>query len=187
MDWNSPNHSVYCVKCHKFTETTEGRVTKTKNHKFVYKGKCRVCGYTKNRLISVKIGEGIFNSMFNAAGKVMPEMHLKHESGEKVPGGSFNKKTYSYAGPFTKLEQRLREGYVGVNDLDKAAKEHDIAYDRYKDAETRHEHDDILAGKAVNIAATTTDSQERKDAQFVAGMMAAKQRFGLGMKLVTIV
>lgn len=142
-------------------------------------------------------GKSVFNTMFNAVGKIMPEMHLKHATGEQVPGGSFNdKKTYSYAGPFTRLDKRLNEGYVGVNDLDKAAREHDIAYSKYKDTETRHEHDNILAEKAVNIAANSVDLQERKDAQYVAGVMAAKQRFGLGLdqslgqqkhRLVTIV
>jgi hypothetical protein len=48
---------------------------------------------------------------------------------------------------------------------------------------------------AQDYAANSVDLQERKDAQYVAGVMAAKQRFGLGFglslgmkhKLVTIV
>jgi hypothetical protein len=66
--------------------------------------------------------------------------------------------------------------------LDKAAWEHDVAYSKYKDTETRHNHNNILAQKAVNITATTTGQQERKDAKYVAGVMAAKQRIGLGIK-----
>jgi hypothetical protein len=190
-DWTKPDIDIYCVKCKKFTETINGRIAETVNKKLNYKGKCMVCGFNKNRLISSKIsGKGVFNSLFNTVGKIMPELHLKHETGEQVPNGSFNdKKTYSYAGPFTRLEQRLREGYQGVNDLDRASREHDLAYSKYKDTENRHKHDDILAQRAVDIAANSIDLQERKDAQYVAGIMSGKQRFGLGLKkkLVTIV
>ena len=189
-DWTNPNTKIYCVKCKRFTDTDNGHIIKTKNNKFSYTGKCNKCGFTKSRLISKTDGKGMFNSLFNTVGKIMPEMHLKHSTGEKVPNGSFNnKQTYSYAGPFTRLEQRLAEGYQGVNDLDKAAKEHDIAYHKYKEAETRHIHDNILADKAIQIANNTSDLQERKDASYVSGIMEAKQRFGLGLKkkLVSII
>jgi hypothetical protein len=90
--------------------------------------------------------------------------------------------TYSYAGPFTKYEQRLREGYLGVNDLDKAAKLHDQAYTMYSDTQTRNIADNILASTANVIANTTNDPQEAKDARLVEGVMSLKSRFGFGLK-----
>ncbi len=46
------------------------------------------------------------NTLFNTIGKIMPEMHLKHATGEQVSDGSFNnRKTYSYARPFTNLDK----------------------------------------------------------------------------------
>lgn len=129
----------------------------------------------------VKYGNGLFNTILNKL--PLPEMHLSHPSGEQVPGGSFNhKKTYSYAGPFTKYEQRVREGYLGVNDLDKAAKLHDQAYTMYSDTQTRNIADNILASTANVIANTTNDPKEAKDARFVEGVMSLKSRFGFGLK-----
>jgi hypothetical protein len=55
-------------------------------------------------------GRGILNSVIN---KLPVELHI---SG------------YNYCGPGTKLSKRLSRGDKGVNDLDEACKEHDIAY-----------------------------------------------------------
>ena len=67
----------------------------------------------------------------------MPEMHMrlpKAGLSEDVPGGSFqNTGKYSYCGPFTKLNKRLTEGYRGVNQLDRACFDHDVAYAAHKD------------------------------------------------------
>lgn len=43
--------------------------------------------------------------------------------------------------------------------------------------------DSTLAKKVVNIATTTTDQQERMDAQQVAGVMTAILGFGLGTEV----
>ena len=129
----------------------------------------------------IKKGYGLFNSLLNKL--PLPEMHISHPTGEQVPGGSFNnKKTYSYAGPFTKYKQRASEGYHGVNDLDKAAKLHDQAYDMYTDTQTRNVADNILASTANVIANTTDDPKEAKDARLVEGVMSLKSRFGFGLR-----
>ena len=39
---------------------------------------------------------------------------------------------YQYCGPETKLRERLAREDPGVNELDRACKEHDIAYSKYK-------------------------------------------------------
>ena len=40
---------MYCVKCKKRTETTNERMTKTKNNRHQKRGTCVVCGTTKKR------------------------------------------------------------------------------------------------------------------------------------------
>ena len=99
------------------------------------------------------------------------EIHLPSYpgKGEYVPDGSYNNtSSYSYAGPGTHFIKRIREGYVGINDLDKAAKEHDAAYHFYKDRASRNISDRILAKKALEIASDTTKSgYEKAMAAFV--------------------
>ena len=99
------------------------------------------------------------------------EIHLPSYPGigENVPGGSYNNlKTYSYAGPGTNFLRRIREGYMGINDLDQAAKEHDAAYHFYKDRSSRTVSDRILAEKALAIASDPVKSgYERAMATFV--------------------
>ena len=55
-------------------------------------------------------GCGFFDNMIN---NLPFEMHL--------PG-------YQYCGPGTKLKKRLARGDPGINNLDQACKDHDIAY-----------------------------------------------------------
>ena len=99
------------------------------------------------------------------------ELHLPSfpQKGEHVPGGSFNNTMkYSYAGPGTNFIKRITEGYQGINELDKAAKEHDAAYHFYKDRETRTKSDRILAEKAYDIAQDASKSgYEKAMASFV--------------------
>ncbi len=86
-------------------------LAETKNKKLIYKGICSSCGFNKNRLLPKSEGKGLFNTMFNT----VPEKHLKHATGEQVPNGSYNdRKTYSYAGPFTNLDKRMDDGVLMI-------------------------------------------------------------------------
>jgi hypothetical protein len=67
-------------------------------------------------------GEGLVNSLVN---KLPFEIHI---SG------------YNYSGPRTKLSKRLARDQ-GVNKLDEACKEHDIAYNNHEDLQERHKAD----------------------------------------------
>jgi hypothetical protein len=71
-------------------------------------------------------GEGVVNSLIN---KLPFEIH--------IPG-------YNYCGPGTKLSKRLARGDQGVNKLDEACKEHDIAYNNHEDLQQRHKADSVL-------------------------------------------
>jgi hypothetical protein len=111
------------------------------------------------------------------------ELHQFAEKGEDVPGGSVNnQQKYSYCGPGTKCEQRVREGYKGINELDSMCKLHDKFYNENSDTKTRKISNTALAHRADEIAKNPLyDDVQRKDANFISGVMKAKARFGLGV------
>jgi hypothetical protein len=149
------------------------------------KGLCALCGTIKNMFLkSLKAGGSILNKALNAL--PLPEMHLRSAVGsEQVPNGSFNNTDkYSFCGPYTKLHKRIIEGYKGVNTLDRACLNHDIVYATHKDTNSRNKSDDALAAQASQIVLDeNTPEYEKKDAKLVNAIMAAKSRFGLGLKI----
>jgi hypothetical protein len=89
---------------------------------------------------------------------------------------------YRFCGPGTKLEERLSRGERGINQLDDACREHDIAYAKYKDNQRRRVADRILAGKAwERVKAWNSGVSERAYAAAVAATMKAKSALGSGM------
>jgi hypothetical protein len=146
------------------------------------KGVCSVCGSRKSQFVACSAtGKGFsLNSFVN---NLPIELHQFAERGEDVPGGSFNnQQKYSYCGPGTKYEQRVREGYKGINELDRMCKLHDKFYNDNTDTKTRNISDIALAHRADEIARNLVyDDAQRKDANFISGIMKAKARFGLGI------
>jgi Phospholipase A2-like domain len=60
-------------------------------------------------------------------------------TGEYVTNGSFiNLHKYSYCGPGTKYDQRVKEGYNGINELDSMCKLHDRFYNENQDTHSRY-------------------------------------------------
>lgn len=106
-------------------------------------------------------------SLVNRAVDVLPlELHL--------PG-------YRFCGPGTKLEERLARGERGINVLDEACREHDIAYAKYKDNERRRIADRVLASRAwERVKASDSGISERAYAAAVAAVMKAKSALGSG-------
>lgn len=91
--------------------------------------------------------------------------------------------SYNYCGPGTKLSKRLARGDPGINPLDEACKDHDIAYSRSKDISSRHEADKVLAEKAYNrFKANDSSVGEKIAALGVAGAMKAKTKLGMGLR-----
>ena len=123
-------------------------------------------------------------SLNNLINDLLIEFHQYAEKGEYVPGGSFNdQQKYSYCGPGTRYEQRIREGYKGINELDKMCKLHDKFYNENKDTKERNISDVALAHRADEIANDTNfDDVQRKDARFISGIMKAKAYPGFGVK-----
>lgn len=114
---------------------------------------------------AVKRGKGIFNKALN----LLPfELHL--------PG-------HRFCGPGTKLKERLARGDTGINPLDSACKEHDIAYEKTSNLSERHQADKLLADQAKKrIFAGDSSLFERLNSLGVYGAMNIKRHLGLGLR-----
>lgn len=120
---------------------------------------------TKKTKLRKKSGKGLVNALIN---NLPFEMH--------APG-------YQFLGPGTKLNKRLRRNDPGVNELDKAAREHDIAYTLSNKLSDRHVADKILGKKAwKRVKSRDASLGERALALGVAGIMKAKRTLGMGLK-----
>ena len=114
---------------------------------------------------SKKRGKGLVNRIINS---LPVELH--------IPG-------YQYCGPGTKLTKRLARGDPGINPLDAACKEHDIAYSKNQDnLGARHTADKVLAERAwKRVLAGDANLGEKAAAWAVTNAMKAKTKFGMGM------
>ncbi|KYN07158.1 hypothetical protein ALC62_01878 [Cyphomyrmex costatus] len=91
---------------------------------------------------------------------------------------------YQFCGPGTRLEKRLARGDRGINLLDTACREHDIAYSHNNGLTERHVADNILAEKArKRITARDSSLTERAAATAVWAAMKAKTMMGMGLKI----
>jgi hypothetical protein len=114
---------------------------------------------------SYQSGKGLLNTFIN---KLPFELH--------VPG-------YRYLGPGTKLDDKLAKNTSGINLLDEAAKQHDIAYSRHKDLESRHRADKELEYKAWDrVTSPDAKLSEKAAAWFTTNAMKLKRKFGAGVK-----
>jgi transposase InsO family protein len=179
---------MYCVKCKKKTETLNATTITTETNKNMTKGLCSACGKNKTSFApSNKSSSGAASgsgfSLNSFVNNLPIEFHQFAEKGEDVPGGSFNdQQKYSFCGPGTRYEQRVREGYKGINELDGMCRLHDKFYNENIDTKTRNISDWALAHRADEIAENPMyDDVQRKDANFISGIMKTKARFGLGM------
>lgn len=113
-------------------------------------------------------GYGLIDYIVNK----LPEIH--------IPG-------YQYCGPGTELQKRLARGDQGINKLDEACKDHDIAYSKIKSSTDRREADKALVARALpRIYSQDAKLGERAAALLVSGLMGAKiglSKVGLGFKI----
>ena len=93
----------------------------------------------------------VINKLLLVGDKFMPEMHLRQPQF-----------VYSACGPFTRHKERIKEfkrtgdtRYIYRNELDKACFQHDSAYADHKDLINRTKADQVLRGKAYNIASNS--------------------------------
>lgn len=113
---------------------------------------------------SVMKGKGLINTLIN---NLPVELHL--------PG-------YQYCGPGTHLQRRLRRGDKGINPLDNACMQHDIAYIS-SNLGDRHKADLQLKNMAKQRLASKDASRGEKVASWLVNkIMKAKIRTGAGIK-----
>lgn len=80
--------------------------------------------------------------------------------------------------------ERVKAGQTGVNGLDSACRNHDLAYLATEDLKKRHEADKILAEKAWERAKSADAKRgERFWARVVTNAMKAKIKMGMGLKM----
>lgn len=133
-----------------------------------------------------KRGGGITTSLFNVGENLIKKIPIGAVVNTAIdalpvelhlPGG------YQYCGPGTKLEKRLKRGDPGINKLDQACKEHDIAYSKYSDVAHRTTADRNLAKKAWDrVKSVDSSLGKRASALAVTAAMKAKTAFGGGVK-----
>jgi Domain of unknown function (DUF5679)/Phospholipase A2-like domain len=171
----------FCLKCKRKTESINEVHATTKNNRLILKSSCVVCGGKKSQFLKQVAGKGLFNDGLSNLGV---ELHLPASEGEYVAEGSFNNlNKYSYCGPGTKFTQRDKEGYQGINELDKMCKLHDRFYTDNSDTASRNISDEALAHRASEIADDLRfDDEQRRFAKYVAIVMKNKARFGFGIK-----
>jgi hypothetical protein len=145
----------------------------------------------KRKRVSRHRGAGVLTSLAKAVGATSVGKHILNTAAD-VGGAVLNKAVdllpvelhipgYQYCGPGTNLHKRVKRGDPGINPLDSACKEHDIAYNRYSDNSNRAKADSELAGKAwERVKASDSSLAEKAAAWTVTNLMKAKARFGGG-------
>lgn len=86
-----------------------------------------------------------------------------------------------FAGPGTKLKERLARGERGINRLDELARAHDIAYDESNSLTDRHRADETLENQAWEVfKSKNTGIKEKAASWLVTTAMKAKRKLGAG-------
>lgn len=110
-------------------------------------------------------GSGLVNNLIN---NLPFELHL--------PG-------YNYCGPGTKLRKRLLRGDRGINRLDDACMQHDIAYTKYPDLKLRHKADlELVKMAKQRIRSKNAGKGEKLASWVVSKVMSSKLKAGAGIK-----
>lgn len=108
-------------------------------------------------------GYGLLNSLID---KLPFELHIP---------------SYNFCGPGTKLKERLARGDRGINQLDEACRQHDIAYANNKTLTDRHIADKVLTEKAwQRVKAKDSSVSEKLNSLLVTNMMKVKTKLGMG-------
>ena len=130
----------------------------------------------------VRGGRGLSSFLVQAAKKI-PVGYLVNKAIDALPVELHIPGGYQYCGPGTKLKKRLSRNDPGINKLDQACKEHDIAYSKYSDSANRSIADRALAEKAwQRVKSGDASFSERAAALAVAAAMKAKTAVGGGRR-----
>jgi len=112
--------------------------------------------------VKTNSGAGLLNTVINS---VVFELHL--------PG-------YQYCGPGTDLKKRLALGQSGINGLDSACRDHDIAYNKNNSLSERNAADGVLEERVWSrVLAKDANFKEKVAAWFVTTAMKNKRKSAL--------
>lgn len=176
---------IYCVKCKKSTDTVSPKQKSAANGRPMMTGKCSVCGTNKTKFLSGKVkqtkklkGNGIFNDYIMPR---LPELHYV---------SPFTFKKHSFTGPGTKLHKRIDPKTkqplphsMPVNEVDKAAYLHDLAYEEFPDLQRRKIADNVMIDDLDAIRRDKKASWKTRGDAFLVGLaMKTKRLLGLGKK-----
>ena len=91
---------------------------------------------------------------------------------------------YQYCGPGTRLQERLQRGDKGVNPLEEACKQHDIAYEKNpENLQERWKADqELMKRSKERLKSLGAKKSERLAAYLVGKIMKMKVKFGMGLK-----
>lgn len=77
----------------------------------------------------------------------------------------------------------MQRGDTGINPLDEACKQHDIAYSHNQSVSARHKADEILENKAwERVKSKDASLGEKAASWFVTNTMKAKRKLGMGIR-----
>lgn len=120
---------------------------------------------SSRRKVKNNRGSGLLNTLINT---LPVELHL--------PG-------YQFCGPGTDLKKRLSHGQTGINKLDAACRDHDIAYETSNLSEDRRKADRVLENRAwENFKSRDSGFGEKAASWTVTSAMKAKRQIGGGFK-----
>ena len=159
---------MYCVKCKKQTDTTNKRITTTKNNRHMKRGTCAIWRINKAQFIKAPAGGSLLNKTIN---NLPVEMHLLG---------------HNFTGPGTKLNKRLNPDLTPkkwskpVNRVDKAAYHHDLCYLKNNDTTTRNAVCDKNMLKELKGIFNPT-IREKMERGLVSSLIGTKARFGWGV------
>jgi len=184
---------IYCPKCKSKTGNGTESIVKTKNGRHQVRTNCKECGCCKTNFCKGKKGDGVVDSVLKAT-QGLPVGDIGHRLGllgkQRFPEEAHTvltnpktgkKETASFAGPGTRLTERLdsdkkpKDWSKPVNMVDQAAYAHDLAYQSSKDPKVRSQSDLVLYLTAKEISESQSGGVKR-DALKVRAAMLAKLR-----------
>jgi len=134
---------------------------------------------SSNKRRTLKRGGGLAASALSFVKRVIPVGTVVNRVIDALPVELHIPGGYQYCGPGTKLKKRLARGDPGINKLDEACKEHDIAYSKSVDSQSRSIADRVLAEKAwQRVTSGDASIGERTAALGVTAAMKAKTAIG---------
>lgn len=202
---------IYCVKCKEKTDTVGEKKAVMGNGRQAIKGKCKVCGTNKTQFVAGKQKGGMYNGTTQRT-ELPPDsyksiMKLQPITKKMVGKGFFNDyimprlpelhyispftgKKHNFTGPGTKLSKRIDPktkkplpNSQPVNEVDKTAYLHDLAYDEFPDLQRRKIADNVMIEDLDSIRKDgKLNWKTRADALLVGGVMKLKRMLGLGKK-----